>query len=116
MTKKRGKKMKIYVAGPYSAEAKTTMTKNTNKAVGVGIELHKRGHIPYIPHMSHWIDKHPACNLTWKDYMKWHLAFLRHCDGLFFIAESPGANKELKEAKKFGLKIYRSLDEIEPVL
>jgi hypothetical protein len=55
------KPLKIHVAGPYTPsnpnlyDAARTGHKNTMEAIRAGIKLRKKGHIPFIPHLTHFI-------------------------------------------------------------
>lgn len=107
--------MLIYIAGPYSAETEEERLANTIAAIDAGIKVFQKGHIPFIPHLSHWVDKRAketGINLTWEDYMKWDEEILKRCDALLFLKPSRGANIELENAKKMGKIIYHSIDEI----
>lgn len=106
------KGMRIYVAGPYTASHSRDIQKNVNKAIDIGIELVRKGHYPYIPHLTHYIDIRPHCDLDWKDYMRLDDKWLEACDALYYISSSKGADIELLAAKKRGLKIYTSLEDV----
>ncbi|MDD5351629.1 MAG: DUF4406 domain-containing protein [Candidatus Omnitrophica bacterium] len=107
--------MKIYIAGPYSDKSKKQRQKNTEYVVDVGIKIFLKGHFPYIPHLTHFVDlqaKKTKINIGWKDYMSWHDVWLTTCDAFLYLGSSKGADRELKKAKKLGKKIFYSLDEI----
>lgn len=112
--------MRIYVAGPYCPQdctlhdAARVAQQNTNRAIDAGIELLEKGHHPYIPHLSHYIHQrmHYDYDKKWYDF---DLVWLRLCEAIVMLPgweESTGARQELEEAKKLGLKIYHSLDEV----
>jgi len=108
-------KVKIYIAGPYTADKTNQIEANVLRAIEAGLEVFKKGHFPYIPHLTHYVDivaKNRNLNMCWADYIKWDFEWLVSCDGLLFLGVSPGANKELEEAKRLGLKIYYSSEEI----
>jgi hypothetical protein len=107
--------MRIYIAGPYTADTTDGKLENTNKAIDIGIQLYKKGHFPYIPHLTHWVDvraEQTNIDLMWEDYIKWDLEWLDLCDALLYIGKSKGADIELEFAKKKGKIIFYSLDEI----
>ena len=111
--------LKIYVAGPYTGKTKADIEWNVRRATETAVILFMKGHFPFVPHLSHYIAKaaegrHPP--LTWDDYMARDLAWLTSADALFFIGHSPGADIELKEAKKEGLKVFYNFDEVPRVL
>ena len=107
--------MKIYIAGPYTADTEEEIELNVQRAIDIGIEIILKGHIPYIPHLTHYIDKRAkeiGIALTWNDYMAIDLSWLRECDALLFMGSSKGANIELEIAKKLPKEIYFGIDKI----
>lgn len=110
--------MKIYVAGPYTPltndihEAPREAYKNVQKAIRAGIEIIKRGHIPFIPHLTHFIHLETDEPLPRDFYYYYDMFWLQLCDALLFLGPSEGANKELNWAAEHGLTIYYSIDEI----
>jgi hypothetical protein len=111
-------KLKIYVAGPYSASSEEARELNTRKAIEAGLAVFKLGHIPFIPHLTHYMDLHAhrtGVVMTWDDYIRLDLAWLDVCDALLYLGPSKGADLELQYAIKSGKRVFRSLREIEPV-
>ena len=107
--------MKIYVAGPYTASSESEIQQNVNNAIDAGIEVYKKGHFPYLPHLTHWIElrsKQTNKGLKWEDYLEMDRSWLENCDALLFLSDSKGANLELGHAKKLNKKIFYNLDEI----
>lgn len=113
----------IYIAGPYCPknttlhDASRVAQKNVDKAIEVFHSLKKKGHNPFVPHVSHYIHIHYS---SMEDYNEWwygyDLTFLyRWADALFYISPSKGADMELEVAKRLGLEIYYSLDEVPEV-
>ena len=110
--------LKIYVAGPYTGASIDDIELNVQRAIDAGLSLWKKGHFPYIPHLTHWPDiraKEIGVDMDWKDYMKWHAIWVDLCDALFLLAESKGALLEYDRAKRTGKLIFHSLDEIPEV-
>ena len=109
------KRETIYCAGPYSADTEEGRLANTQKAMGVALELINKGHYPYIPHLSHFLDgcaREQGIDLPWEFWMIFDDFWLTKCDSLYFIGSSRGADIEMARAKELGLKIYYSLDEV----
>ncbi len=104
--------MRIFVSGPYSANHPRDVLVNVNLAIGIGIELMRRGHAVFIPHLSHYIHLHPSCSFEYEEYMRNDMAWLEVSDAIFVIAKSPGADRELEYAKLLGKLVYFSLDDI----
>ena len=106
--------MKIYVAGPYTATGEQ-IQKNVNNAIDAAISIYKKGHFPYIPHLTHWIElrsKEIGQNLKWEDYLEMDRIWLDACDAMLFLSPSKGANLELEHAKNSNKKIFYNLEEI----
>ena len=103
--------LRIYVSGPYSAPTLEEKEANVDKAIKVAISLYKKGHHPFTPHLSHFVD---ICTetLKWEDYMQCDIAWLSVADAMLFMGHSPGADLELIEAKRLGLKIFYNVDEV----
>lgn len=109
------KPLKIYIAGPYTAETEDQRVNNVNVAIDASFELLIRGHFPYIPHLTHFIDhraKEVGFLLEWEDYIRWDMVWLETCDALLYLGSSRGANLELDAAKRAGKQIFYSLTEI----
>jgi hypothetical protein len=100
--------MKIYVAGPYSTGDPII---NTREAVKAAEELIKKGHIPFIPHLTmlwHLIAPHPT--LFWYEY---DFVWLRFCNAVLRLPGiSEGADGEVKLAKHLCMPIYYDISEV----
>lgn len=110
--------MRIYVAGPYTGKTKEEIEENVRKAMEAGLRIWKKGHFPYIPHLTHWPDilaKELGIDMDWPDYMNWHAPWVDHCDALFLLAESKGALLELNRVKEQGKTVFYKLEEIPTV-
>ena len=107
--------LRIYVAGPYTGSTREDVEANVSRAIDAGIELFRRGHQPYVPHLTDIVDRRAretGREMTWEDFMAWDAPWLRACDALLLLAESRGALIELREAQQLGKTIFRSLDEV----
>lgn len=113
------KPMLIYVAGPISAPTFRGVLDNANKGIDAGIQLIRKGHIPFIPHLSVWANVRAQnyfdAEISWNEWMRVDDAFLQKCDALLFLGSSKGADLELARAKELGLEIYYSVDEVPEV-
>lgn len=114
------KPMVVYIAGPYTAtkgdmhDAPRVAHHNTENAIRAGIEVMKKGHFAYIPHLTHFIhlqmrDDEAMTNGFWYQY---DINWLEKCEALLYLGSSRGADAELKWAQEHNLKIFYSLDEI----
>jgi Domain of unknown function (DUF4406) len=109
------KALRIYIAGPYTSLDEKGHELNTHRAIDAGIAVFKKGHYPYIPHLTHYVDlraKAAGIELSWSDYIEWDLPWLDICDALLYLGKSKGADLELERAKKQKKRIYMSIAEI----
>ncbi len=107
--------LRIYVAGPYTASEPDQAEKNAKNAIDAGIALLKKGHIPFIPHLTHYVEMRARENridVTWDDYMKWDSAWLDQCDALLYLGSSRGADIELQRAKSAGKTVFDSIETV----
>ena len=107
--------LKIYIAAPYSAETEKERIKNTETVIDVALTLFQKGHFPYIPHLTHWVDKRAKGTdvaMRWEDYIRWHRPWLETCDVFLYLGSSEGADLELQMAKDLSKSIFYSIDEI----
>jgi len=108
--------MRIYVAGPYTARDDAGRLANTKAAMRAGLQLLRKGHIPFIPHLCHffdlWVEEEEGQRLPWEIYMKWDDAFLECCEAFLYLAPSPGADRERQRAEELGLTVFQSVTEI----
>jgi len=112
------KPMLIYVAGPYTAANAKGHEINTARAIDAGIAIFRKGHFPYIPHLTHFVDlraKRTGVRLAWSDYIAWDLPWLKKCDALLYLGSSTGADLELKKAKMLKKRIFLALSAIPSV-
>jgi hypothetical protein len=113
--------LRIYVAGAYTPtdctlhDAIAISSRNVEKAIEVGIELIRKGHVVYVPHLSHYIHMNRNCPLDVKWY-EFDNSFIEHwANALYFVSSSKGADAELELAKKKGLKIFYKLEDVPEV-
>jgi hypothetical protein len=110
--------MKIYIAGPYTGNTSEEVEGNVRKSMEAGLVIWKKGHFPYIPHLTHWPDlcaKELKIDMNWADYMQWHAPWVDLCDAIFLLAKSKGASLEMQRAIRTERKVFRFLDEIPTV-
>ena len=111
-------RLKIYIAGPYTAPTEDKIKSNVLRAIDAGLEIYRRGHFPYIPHLTHFVDlrsKELDAGMRWEDYIHWDRAWLTDCDALLHLASSRGADLELGWAKEAEKRIFYNVHEI-PVI
>ena len=104
--------MRIYVAGPYSSIDRAERERNVARAMAAGLALLERGHLPFIPHLSHFFDQWAEAQgvaIPYETYMTWDIAFLERCEALLHLGSSPGADRELELAVRLGKPVYSRL-------
>lgn len=109
------RRMKVYIAGPYTAATDQEVWQNVVNAIDAGIGLYKRGHYPYIPHLTHFVEARSVevgAGLRWEDYLRWDRVWLYVCDAFLYLASSRGADMELEWARTEGKEIFYRLDDI----
>lgn len=98
----------VYIAGPYT---KPDPVVNVQAAVSYAESLVVFGHHPVVPHLSHlW---HLVSPHSWAFWLALDLETLSRCDVLYrFPGESPGADREVAEAKRLGIPVYLNWAEL----
>lgn len=99
--------MRIYVAGPYT---KGDVGVNVRNAIVAAQELLVAGHAPYVPHLTHfWHLVEPG---PYKQWLALDLKWLAVCDALVRLpGDSNGADLEMKQARKLGIRVYLGVKE-----
>ena len=112
------KRLKIYIAGPYTAETETLRMENVNAAIDAAFKLFSKGHYPYIPHLTHFIDLRAheiGHSLAWEDYIAWDLPWVEACDAILYLKPSRGADLELEKARYLGKQVFYSVEDVAEV-
>ena len=98
----------VYVSGPITVGGPV---KNTRKAIDIGEAILQLGLTPIIPHL----------NLLWEicypkdteDYLRMDLKLVEKCDAVYRIkGESAGGDIEVVHAKKLGIPVVYSIEEL----
>jgi len=102
--------MRIYIAGPYT---KGDVAVNVHKAIEAGDKLAELGHIPFIPHLTHFW--HLVSPKPYEFWLKIDMSFLEHwAEALLRLpGESNGADWEVETAKMRGIPVYYSISDLE---
>jgi len=109
-------KLRIYIAGPYTPVGSTPhkavqkAAHNVDKAINAAIEIIKKGHYPFVPHLSHYIHTNPKCDEDFGEYYyELDNTFLKYwANALLYLESSKGADQELKYVKKLDHKLLIS--------
>jgi len=110
------RRLKVYVAGPLTAESEAKKLDNTDAAVAAGIAVWGRGHDPFIPHLTTYVERVTRelriGPQTWEQWLQWDLPWLRVCDAVLLLGRSPGADREVREARKLGLPVFTDVEDL----
>lgn len=102
------KKLKVYIAGPYS---KGDVAINVKRAMDFANEIILMGHHPFCPHLSHFL--HINNSQPYEKWLELDIAYLKVCDILYRIeGESPGADKEVEIATSLNIPVIYSLNNL----
>jgi len=112
--------MRIYIAAPLSDKDKTDRNpskvvtdyiQNLHRMCKIASEVRKKGHAPYIPGIDFLVGV-IAGDWEEDDYRNTSMEFLLVCDAILVVRQSWGVVQETKIAKKAGLVVFYSLEEI----
>ena len=107
--------MLVYIAGPYTAKTPALTHVNVMKLIDVGLAVHAKGHTPFIPVLTHYVELRAAekgIEISYEEFMQWDFDILDRCDALFFAGSSPGADRELDYWMNKFRMVYRNIDEV----
>lgn len=114
--------MRIYIAGPYTADNPQKILRNIEAAMKVGAQVMQLGHEPFVPHC---LGHHLECEIlrltdgkeeySWERWMAWCLEWLKVSEAILHYAPSCGADMELAFAELNDLNIYTSIEEVPKV-
>ena len=109
--------IKVYVAGPYSADNVVDVLKNIGRGEHMAGLLFSKGYAPFCPWLdnafviNHWFEDFSV--QQFKDYsMEW----LKVCDCVLLVdgwSKSKGTIAEMAEAKKLGIPVLYTVYELE---
>ncbi len=116
MNERGDRPLVIYIAGPYSAPTLAERETNTRRAMDVFLALLARGHYPICPHLSHYPhERHKAllgAEIPYNVWIELDRQYLVRCDAIYYMAPSPGADDELRLARKCGKIVFENMDEV----
>lgn len=98
-------KLWIYVSGPYTKGDPAT---NTRDALEAGTIILNAGHIPIVPHLSHfWHFLFPR---AYEEWMQYDFELIQKCDILLRLpGDSNGADREVRVAAQLGIPVIFSM-------
>ena len=106
--------IKVYIASPYTLGDSAV---NVRFQMEITDKLIDLGYIPFTPLFYHF--QHMFHPRHYTDWLKLDFVWLRQCDCVLRFKRvydvdlmSEGADKEEEEARKFGIPIFYSIDEL----
>jgi hypothetical protein len=110
--------VRVYIAAPYSAPTSAQREVNTQRAIDAGIALMDKGHTPFIPHLTHYVEQRmfetEGKGRPWDFWMAQTDEFLQMCEGFLYLDSSRGADIELKRAESLGLELFYTVEDVPP--
>ena len=107
--------MRIYIAGPYSADTSEQKRLNILRARNACADLYRKGHTPFCPHtMTAWFDYNYP-DIPKSRYLETDLEWLGLCDAVLLLPGwegSEGAQEERLYAIVSEIYTFYSLDEV----
>jgi len=112
--------MRVYVAGPYSADNVISILDNIRRGIRTSTEVFLAGYSPFCP----WLDFLYTLllqgneQLTVEDYYRYSLDWLDVAEAVLVLPgweKSKGTLVEIARAKELGIPIYYSLQELKDV-
>jgi hypothetical protein len=101
----------VYIAGPYTADPDLC----TKQAIDAGHAVMDLGMCPIVPHLSHFMNMQRERH--YEDWMKIDFEYVMTCDILWRLpGASPGADREVELAKRHGIPVVHSLEELKKVM
>ena len=98
--------MRTYIAGVYSAGDQAVNVRNAILAMN---RLMDAGHAPHCPHLTHFA--HMLAPRAYEDWIRLALVWVGQCEALVRLpGESPGADREVAEARRLGLPVFEGVD------
>ncbi len=105
---RKNSRPKVYIASPYRLGNKE---KNVIRSMEAADDLISAGYTPFIPLLNHYMDAH--FKQSEKYWLEYDLEWLPTCQAVLRLSgESKGADAEVKLAKKLGIPVFYSVEDI----
>ena len=77
--------------------------------------LLKKGHYPYVPHLTHYIHLESDVEFPNGFWYEYDIEWMKYCDALLYIGPSTGADNERAIMFKAGKTIFNNVEEVPEV-
>ncbi len=105
--------MRVYVAGPYSANNVIEVLRNIGKGEEMAAWLFELGYDPFCPwHNKDFIIKRPGGQHHLERFYEYCFSWLEVSDVMLVIGISPGVQAEIDYCRKKGIPVVYSLKEL----
>lgn len=102
------KRIKVYIASPYTIG---DVAVNVRRQIDAYDKLLTFGFLPFAPLYSHY--QHMFHPRSYEEWMDIDFEWLEVCDCVLRLdGESSGADREVEHAKKIGVIVFYSFDEL----
>ena len=110
------KRIKVYVAGAYSADNVLSVLQNIGRGEKACAELFRLGFAPFCPwHDKSYVINNPDVEFKIEDFYEYSIAWLEVSEVMFVLPGhscSSGTVKEITLAKELGMPVCYSIDEL----
>lgn len=108
-----GQPLRIYVGGPFTSATNEGRAYNIANAEEVCRQLMAKGHLVHCPHAATGFFNNDDHYFEYNRFMELDFSLLDHwATAFFYIAPSPGTDRELAVATANGLMIYRNVEDV----
>jgi hypothetical protein len=110
------KRMRVYVAGPYSSDNVLGVLSNIRKGNRWAYQLLQQGFAPFSPWLDyHFVLEDHTNDLTVKDFYEYSMEWLRVSDAIFVQGDwtkSNGTKAEIQEANDLDIPVFYDLTKL----
>jgi len=101
----------IYIASPYTGKSPDDHLPNVERSMDAAERLVKLGYLPFLPLLYHyWDERYPHSYDFWVYTSE---QWIRKCDAVLRLAgTSKGADSEVACAKRLGIPVFYSIEEL----
>ena len=109
MSKNKTRRIRVYIAGPLSADSISGRLHNVHRAIEACCELVQAGYAPFCPHLTYYVDN--CDELGYGNWLEVDEAWVVVADAVLRLSgESQGADRECKLAIGMGIPVFYSIE------